>query len=130
MLRSFVKSAFELLKPGGRMVGINTSPFVTTRDAFASTHKYRLRYTTDNETCEEGDPLHIEIEGEDFLAKFDNYFWTSDSYQKAFEDCGFVNFRWVPLAVHSDDEEHWRAWKENCPLICFEAKKPEYHGSS
>jgi len=123
MIQSFVDSAFTVLKPGGRFVGINTSPFVTTGTDFAKTHKYKLFYTTDREECQEGDPLHIRIEGDGFEAKFDNYFWKAETYERAFSQAGFNQFRWVPLKVTAKDQAEWAEWKEHTPLICFEAAK-------
>ena len=40
MLESFVKSAYQLLKPGGRFIGINISPFITEQANFNKTYKY------------------------------------------------------------------------------------------
>jgi hypothetical protein len=126
MIKAFTDSAFNVLKPGGRFIGINTSPFLTTRADFEATHKYSIKYTTDKDICEEGDPLHIQIIGDGWEAKFDNYFWKADTYQRAFELSGFTNFRWVPLEV--PENEHWQQWKDKTPLICFEAFKPINQG--
>ena len=124
MIEAFVESAFALLKPGGRFVGINTSPFVRTQGDFSKTHKYHVVYNTEREECQNGDPLLIQVEGKDFKASFYNYFWTTEVYEKAFAKAGFTQFRWVPLEVMAEDESEWADWKEFCPIICFEAIKP------
>ena len=80
------------MKPGGRFIGINTNPLIKTREDFSKTHKYDIKYTTDSEFCEEGDPLHIKILGRDFEASFDNYFWEANTYEQAFKNSGFTDF--------------------------------------
>ena len=84
MIQSFTDSAFTVLQPGGRFIGINTNPFIKTREDFMRSHKYDIEYTTETDCCEEGDPLHIKINGRDFEASFDNYFWEPRTYELAF----------------------------------------------
>ena len=123
MIQSFTDGAFRVLKPGGRLIGINTNPFLSTRSDFEASHQYSVKYTTDKETCEEGDPLHIHIIGDGWEAKFDNYYWKPETYEKAFLSSGFSRFRWVPLEVTSDEDGYWAEWLKKTPLICFEAIK-------
>lgn len=89
MIDAFTQSAYRLLKPGGRFIGVNTSPFVTDQATFDKTHKYSIEYTTDKAPIQEGDPLHICIKMEEGDAKFDNYFWTNQSYEDSFTKMGF-----------------------------------------
>lgn len=42
MIQSFTDSAFTVLQPGGRFIGINTNPFIKTREDFLLTHKYDI----------------------------------------------------------------------------------------
>ena len=85
------------------MIGINTNPYLSKGSEFSVTHKYDIKYTTDKEILAEGDPLHIEINGHDFTAKFDNYYWKPESYEAAFSKSGFFEFRWVPMEVYATD---------------------------
>ena len=126
MLDCFVNGAFKFLKPGGRFIGINTSPFIKDQETFDKTHKYSLEYTTDGAPIKEGDPLHIRIKMEDGDAKFDNYFWTKETYEAAFEKAGFGQLRWTDLTLAAgNDADFWQDWLENCPIILFSAVKPE-----
>ena len=38
MIQSFTDGAFRVLKPGGRLIGINTNPFLSTRSDFEASH--------------------------------------------------------------------------------------------
>jgi len=126
MLDAFVKGAFRFLKPGGRFIGINTSPFIKNQETFDKTHKYSLEYTTDNAPIKEGDLIHINIKMKDGDAKFDNYFWNNNTYEIAFEKAGFDKLKWINLTlVEGNDTGFWQDWLENCPIIIFSAIKPE-----
>ena len=125
MMDTFVESAFKLLKPGGKFIGINTSPFVTDQVTFTKTHKYSVEYTTDKTPIKEGDPLHIHLKMESGDAKFDNYFWTAESYEASFVKYGFQEVKWVNMGLkEGNDKEFWQDWLENSPIICFDSKKP------
>ena len=125
MIDQFVNCAFQLLKPGGRLIGINTSPFIQDQETFDKTMKYSLEYTTDEAPIKEGDPLHICIKLEDGEAKFDNYFWKPETYEASFKTAGFIDMQWNKFTIEEGcDEQFWQTWLENCPLICFSAVKP------
>ena len=125
MMDMFIESAFRLLKPGGKFIGINTSPFVTDQATFNKTHKYSVAYTTDESPIKEGDPLHIHLKMESGDAKFDNYFWTAETYEASFAKYGFQEVKWVNMGLkEGNDKEHWQDWLENSPLICFSTMKP------
>jgi len=126
MLDLFIESAFRLLKPGGRLIGINTSPFVTDQVTFDITQKYSVSYTTDETPIKEGDPLHIHLTMESGDAKFDNYFWTTATYEASFLKYGFQQVKWVKMGLREDDDNvqaYWQDWLDNSPIICFSSIK-------
>lgn len=125
MIEDFVTSAFELLKPGGKFIGINTNPFTKDQESFDKCKKYSIAYTADEAPIKEGDALHIHISMEEGDAKFDNFFWTAETYEASFKKGGFTNMQWVNMTLaEGNDPQHWKDWLENCPLICFTAVKP------
>lgn len=126
MLGKFIESAYKLLKPGGRLIGINTSPFVTDQETFNKTHKYSVVYTTDESPIKEGDPLHIHLSTESGDANFDNYFWTSVTYEELFATVGFQEMQWIKMGLEEQhDKEYWHDWVDHCPIICFSTSKPK-----
>jgi len=62
---------------------------------------------------------------EDGDAKFDNYFWSSTSYEQSFTKMGFEKVNWHSMGIKDgNDKAFWQAWLDNCPIICFSTIKP------
>ena len=129
-LAELVQNAYSLLKPGGRFIGINISPFITEQAKFDLTKKYGCAYTfySEDEYVQEGDPIHAKRQTEAGLVESTNYYWNSNTYEDVFYEAGFMDFHWCRMVVnHAPTKEAasaWQDWINHCPVICFSAEKP------
>ena len=118
MLCAFTKAACSLLKPGGKYIGINESPFVTRKEDFEKTHKYGVLKLAENDVSGDGDKLVTKLQGtfkgEDWDCVFDNFYWSQKTLEEAFTQAGFEYVHWITLVVAPEelekDKEYWEDW--------------------
>lgn len=127
-LQQFCRVAFEHLKPGGRFIGFNDNP-MNQADQYALYQPYGfIKETTPGRP--EGAPVKYVIRNPDgTLFSFDNFYWHPKTYAAAFEQAGFVDFRWKgpliqPDAYTDETKTFWATFMQHPPLIGFSANRP------
>lgn len=114
----------DSLRPGGRFVGVNDSPRVPS-DRSVSYLKYGFDRRCDRVPPRDGDPIHYVFptaDGGSF--GFTNYYHSPATYQTAFRDAGFGDFRWVPVALDPAQagDPFWEDFMRSPPIIAFLAE--------
>ena len=120
----FCSMCRESLRPGGRFVGVNDNPLILP-DGSVSYFKYGFDRRCDRLPPRDGDPILYTfptMPGSTF--EFMNYYHAPGSYEAAFREAGFRDFRWVSVALEPDQEgdPFWNDFMQNPPIICFSAK--------
>jgi len=151
-LLHFVRAAHGALKPGGRFVGFNdnvlNAPGGTISYApygFEKVYKRRDETLaegklTDGTTAAstpsegesskgrptEGDLIVYRFTNDDGTRfEFNNYYLSSGTYCRVFEEVGFTGFRWVDPQLHPSerDNRYWDEFMVAPPVIGFAAVK-------
>ena len=54
------------------------------------------------------------------------YYWSAATYEKLFEEVGFVDFKWIPTILDPmvKNSEYWKDALENHFAIAFSSRKP------
>ena len=119
----FCQVAAGILRSGGQFAGFNDNIRNPARGT-ASFAKYGFEKTSVYPP-QEGDAIVYRFTNEDGQQfEFNNFFLKPETYQAAFEQAGFVNFRWVTLLHPSQrDNPFWDDFMSNLPLAGFVAVK-------
>lgn len=115
----------DSLRPGGRLVGVNDNPLVPPGGA-ASCLKYGFDRSCDRLPPRDGDPVRYTFptaDGDSF--GFTNYHHSSGTYEAAFREAGFADFRWVPVALDPSQagDAFWDDFMRSPPIIVFSAAR-------
>ena len=124
MLYRFCQVCYDALRPGGRFVGFNDNVQNPPRGR-VSLRKYGLERTCADPPTE-GDAVQYTLTNEDGQTfSFTNFFFKPGTYQDAFQSAGFLDFEWVPVAVHPSQrtDPFWDDFLRDPPLIAFSALK-------
>ncbi|CDW76070.1 UNKNOWN [Stylonychia lemnae] len=128
-LEQMVQNIWNLCKPGGRVCGLNASPFVPVEE-FKKDEKYGLSLSQKSTFYFEENASEYSVRLFDKEADMDislRLMWYSGQfYEEAFRKAGFTNFRWVQLELFEDTDnaEYWKDFLTNCQVIMYEAIKP------
>ena len=126
MLKAIIKNSFDILNKNGKVLGHTVSPFIESKN-FPKLLKYGLKFEVDREPIQKYDPFHVEFISFDSNAKFDDFFVPPEDYERAFEECGFVKFKWFYPNLGEEfvnEKEEWEEYLEIKHGIMFEAFKP------
>ena len=120
----FCRVCHAALRPGGRIVGFNDNVLNPPRGT-VSFRKYGIE-KTGPPTPSEGAPIRYRLTNDDGRQlEFDNFFLQPQTYDRAFQEAGFRDFRW--LGVSLDPEERgnpfWDEFLNDPPMIAFTATK-------
>ena len=112
------------LRSGGRFVGMNDNPFVPA-DGSVSYIKYGFDRRCDRIPPRDGDPIRYTFptaDGSSF--HFTNYHHPPGTYEAAFREAGFRDFRWVPVALDPSQagDAFWDDFMRSPPIIGFSAR--------
>lgn len=124
-LIAYCRATAQLLRPGGRFVGINTNMSLDV-SAYES---WRIigRWMTTTPERRDGDALTIHLVNEDGSGvSFDNYYLCPSLYEDAFAQAGFKTFRWVQPSISKEALKAyptglWDQFLKHPQLVGFEA---------
>ena len=115
----------DSLRPGGRLVGVNDNPLVAPGGP-VSYLKYGFERTCERIPLREGDPIRYTFPLEDGSTfAFTNYYHSPKSYEAAFHEAGFRDFRWAPVALDPEQrgDHFWDDFLRSPPIIGFAARR-------
>ena len=120
----FCQVCHDMLRPGGRMVGLNNN-VQNLVAAGVSCRKYGLERSWEIPLAE-GDAIRytmVDADGREF--GFDNFYLKPETHAEAFESAGFVDFRWVDVSLHASQSGNafWDDFLANPPIIAFAAER-------
>ncbi len=124
-LLRFCQACHDALRPGGRFAGVNDNvrnPPVGT----LSWKKYGLQKSCPPRP-KEGDVILYTITNQDGQRfEFENYYLEPRTYERAFRDAGFQDFRWVELSLHPSQlgNPFWDDFMASPPITTFTASRP------
>lgn len=125
-LLRFCRVCHDALRPGGRFAGVNDNLRNPPSES-VSLQKYGLR-----KSCppvpKEGDVILYTITNQDGRQfEFENYYLEPRTYERAFREAGFRDFRWVELSLHPSQQgnPYWDDFLASPPITAFAASRPE-----
>lgn len=123
-LRRFCKACHDALRPGGRFVGLNDN-VPNPPPASAALRKYGIERTCASPPSE-GDAVQftlINADGREFDVQ--NFFLRPETYEEAFREAGFREFRWVDVSVQPSERGNtfWDDFLAHPPIVGFAASR-------
>lgn len=103
MLEKFVKTMYDLVKPGGKLIGLNASMHLKPQELKLH-EKYGDFIRTEKGTLEEGDKITLAFK-EDPNGPFIDviiYYHKPETYEAIFAKVGFRDFKWIPFSLADD----------------------------
>ena len=124
-LLRFLRVCHDALRPGGRLVGFNDNVMRPPRGT-VSWRKYGFEKAGPRSAPNEGDPIHYRFatsDGGQF--EFHNFFLKPDTYDDAFRETGFSDFRWLGVSLEPGERNNpfWDDFLENPPVVAYAATK-------
>lgn len=114
------------LKPGGRFVTVNSSPFLH----FPSAPSYRAYEfeTFAPGDWREGTPITWRFHLSDGPFDIENYYLNPEIHETAFRQAGFKEIRWhhpklSPEGLQSNDQSFWSTFLDHSPVTFIECIK-------
>lgn len=120
----FCRVCHHALRPGGRIVGFNDNVMRPPRGT-VSFRKYGIEKTGPR-TPREGAPIRYRLTNDDgSQLEFDNYFLEPQTYDEAFRESGFREFRWLGVSLEPGERGNpfWDDFLRDPPVIAFTATK-------
>ena len=124
-LLRFLRVCHAALGPGGRLVGFNDNVMRPPRGT-VSWRQYGLEKIGPLSAPREGDPIHYRFtnpDGRQF--EFHNFFLKPETYDVAFREAGFRDFRWLGVSLDPDErnDPFWDDFLDNPPVVAYAASK-------
>lgn len=122
-LAAMAAGIVRCLRPGGRFITINSSPYLDLERA-ASYRKYGFEFRAPG-TLAEGMAYTWIFHLEDGPVEVENYWLPASVYDEALRSAGFTDVRWhrprlSPLGEAACEPDYWRALLEHPPVIAIE----------
>ena len=120
----FCRVCHAALRPGGRFAGFNDNVLSPPRGT-VSFRKYGLEKTGPPDPYE-GAPIRYRITNDDGAQfEFNNYFLKPQTYDEAFDEVGFRDFRWLGVSLEPGERANpfWDDFLRDPPVIAFTATK-------
>ena len=124
-LLRFCRVSYNALCSGGRFVGVNDNVRNPPKGT-VSFAEYGFEKEC-NTPPKEGDVILYKLVNEDGQQfEFKNFYLAPETYQWAFQEAGFTDFKWMDLCLApiQQDNSFWAEFLSNPPLIGFIASKP------
>jgi ubiquinone/menaquinone biosynthesis C-methylase UbiE len=111
------------LKPGGRLVTMNSSPHLEFERG-ATYLKYGFEIRASGE-LQEGLPYTLVFHLDDGPVEVENYWLPATAYEEALRSAGFVEVRWhqpriSPIALVGQEPDYWEDFLDHPPVIGIE----------
>ena len=91
-----------------------------------SWRQYGIEKTGPLSAPNEGDPIHYRFTNPDGgQFEFHNFFLKPETYDDAFEEAGFRDFRWLGVSLEPGERNNpfWDDFLDNPPVIAYAATK-------
>lgn len=124
-LLRFLRVCHEALRPCGRIVGFNDNVMRPPRGT-VSWIKYGIEKSGPLSAPQEGDPIHYRFTNPDGgQFGFHNFFLQPKTYDDAFREAGFQDFRWLGVSLEPDERSNpfWDDFLANPPVVAYSATK-------
>ena len=124
-LLAFCKAAYNVLRPGGKFVGLNDSINNPPQPGL-SFAKYGFERTCE-QPLNEGDAIHYTFNYPNTGPfSFDNFYLKPSTYEWAFQEAGFIDFKWQALQVEEDQRHNpqWDLMLQAQPMQAFSSRRP------
>ena len=124
-LLRFLRVCRDALRPGGRIVGFNDNVMSPPRGT-VSWRKYGIEKAGPRSVPNEGDPIRYRFTNDDGRQfEFHNYFLRPATYEEAFRETGFRDFRWLGVSLEPGERGNpfWDDFLANPPVIAYAATK-------
>ena len=119
------RACLDALRPGGRFVSMNDNP-LNPAGGPVGYRKYGFDRTSERVPPRDGDPIRYSFPAADgSVFAFTNYHHAPATYEAAFREAGFRDFRWVPVSLdpaHVGDP-FWDDFMASPPIVGFSATK-------
>lgn len=125
-LQAMCDGIARCLKPGGRFVTVNSSPFLNFSTA-PSFQKYGFETSVVGE-WREGAPITWTFYLGDSVFEIENYYLDAAIHEQALHQAGFQQVRWhaprlSPEGLRDQDLSYWATFLENSPVTFLECWK-------
>ena len=123
----FCRIFHSALRPGRRVVGFNENVWNPPSER-ASLRKYGFERACETSPPGEGDVILYTFLGTDGRPfRFKDYYLSPATYDAAFREAGFRDFRWIPAKLDPArrHDPFWDEFMDSPPAIAFEATRPE-----
>ena len=120
----FCRVCHHALRPGGRIVGFNDNVMRPPRGT-VSFRKYGIEKTGPRNPYE-GAPIRYRLTNDDGRQlEFHNFFLEPQTYDEAFRETGFRDFRWLGVSLEPGERGNpfWDDFLRDPPVIAFTATK-------
>jgi hypothetical protein len=114
MLVEFLKTAYDYTKIGGRLIGVNMNPFLKINE-FKEHEKYGFHLSFEEEEYVEGKKIFIKNINVDMNldVEYYNYYWSPETYERAFKEVGWKNFEWVRFSPEESESDELKEFFGN-----------------
>jgi len=92
MLKQMCNTMVNNLKPGGKMISVTLSPFISVDTFYAQTN-YNVQMKTNNQLTD-GALIQITINTPQGVICFENTYWSKKTYELALNEAGFQSIVW------------------------------------
>ncbi|CDW85611.1 UNKNOWN [Stylonychia lemnae] len=104
-LLKFVQNVYDVLKPNSRFIGLEMNPFFVPKSDGKQHSKYGIAFDIPSLPLKDGDVLPhklVDIENGEVLLDSFTFYTSSSSFNKAFNQVGFTDFKFIRHALPDD----------------------------
>lgn len=108
-LRVMIQNIAKNLKPGGRMVAINSDPSNPVMPLVPGSSARVYWFCN---AWEEGAELELEAHVDTVFTFREFYYWKQETYEILLKEAGFTNIEWHPLKMTDEGKKLCQNWEE------------------
>ena len=124
-LLAFARNIHACLKPGGRLVGMNSNPR-NALERYGSMAAYGFSRDIELPRREGSRIRYSFFKPDGSTFGFDNFWLAPETYQAVFTEAGLRNFRFVDCQAklsEGQDPAFWQDFVRDCPITGLEARR-------